>query len=64
MAEGSFGRAVHAKVPMTRPIPATRPRIFPSLLRLTITAFLHRVNGRDSKLNTAFYTIHSNGFKD
>jgi hypothetical protein len=46
-AVGSLGRTANAKVLMARPIPATRLLTFPSLLRVTITAFLHRVNRRD-----------------
>jgi hypothetical protein len=41
-AVGSLGRTIHANVLMTRPIPAIKPRTFPPLLRVTITAFLQR----------------------
>jgi hypothetical protein len=64
-AVGSLGRTIHAKVLITRPIPATRPRTFPPLLRVTITAFLHRVKYRNVyELNGALYTIYSAAFKD
>jgi hypothetical protein len=67
-AVDSLGRTVNAKVLMTRPIPATRPKTSPPLLRVTITAFLHKVNRCDTvelhELNGALYTISSEGFKD
>jgi hypothetical protein len=44
MAAGSLGRAATAKALRTRPIPVTSPRTFIPLLRVTISAFLHRVN--------------------
>jgi hypothetical protein len=41
---GSLNRTVHAKTLMTRPILVKKPWTSPPLLRVTITAFLHRVN--------------------
>jgi hypothetical protein len=64
-AVGSLGRAVNAKVLRIKPIPATRPWIFPSLLRVTITAFLQKVKPtRHHELNGALYTISCGSFKD
>jgi hypothetical protein len=57
MAVGSLGKTVNATALMARPIPATRPRTFPPLLRMTITAFLHRVKPTQYyELNGVLYT--------